>query len=130
MKRLIACFVAALVLTLALTPRADAEIGQFNITNHTSRSAWITIYASSNVPWRIVTAFCLKGGQSAERNFQNGGTGIYEMKIRAEVKYRSDCGGPNLSDTYDVRKSSGGPVPASAAVREHGNTEQYYIHFL
>ncbi len=130
MKRIFACVVAVAVLTLAQSHRADAEIGKFNITNHTQRSAWITIYASSNVPWSIVSSFCLKGGASAERNFSNGRTGIYEMKIRAEVKYREDCAGPNLSDTYDVRKSSGGPVPASAAVRQHGDSDNFYIHFL
>ena len=128
MTRTIACCVAIAILALSQPNRADAAIGPLTLVNKTTTSAWITVYGSYGGPWDVVTSFCLPEGKIEATNVAKGRKGISEMKIRAEMKHRSDCLGPTLYDTSDTRISPGGIVSAWAVV-EVGDAGKFRVVF-
>jgi hypothetical protein len=126
-KRIALMLAAAAGIAISATLPARAEIANLKINNNTNRSVWITEYAETNVPWSIMRAFCLKAHQSA--SFGGGRTA--HMKLRAEVKLRTDCAGPTISDTYDTRTSMNSSAESLVAnVVERGNDESFYIKIV
>ena len=128
MKQFVLAAIALFVASIAIPQTAGAYIESTGITNKTDKSAWITVYYSSPAsPWSIYpgTPHCLKAGESV-------GWGINkksEIKIRAEVKANADCSGPNIADTYDVRKTGITSQPSHPTARLQLDGNAYHVWF-
>ncbi len=136
MKRVALILAAVFGLSMIAAPPAQAGTGTIRINNNTNRSVWITIYASCGwtCAWHIVGggagAFCLTAHQSRYMDYWKRSP-MADVKFRAEVKHRTDCGGPNISDTYDTRKSSNdNPDDTVGNVVEVGNDKSFYMKIV
>jgi hypothetical protein len=133
MTRLLLCAALALAALLLAPVRADAG-NVLTTINTTDRSTWITVYYRDFRPlnpaeWQIGRAFCVTGDKTHTEHLTSSIMTETKLKVRAEAKIRADCGGPTLSDTYDVMDygSKSSWFAAKATLREHGNTGHYYI---
>lgn len=136
MKRIALALALIVGFSTVAAPPAQAGTATIRINNNTNRSVWITLYASCGwtCSWNIigggVGAFCLPA--HASRYFDHWKRSpMAEVKFRAEVKLRTDCGGPTISDTYDTRKSSNdNPDDTVGNVVEVGNDKSFYMKIV
>lgn len=135
MKRIAFALAVIVGLSMFSAPPAQAGTATIRINNQTNRSVWITLYASCGwtCSWHIigsVGAFCLGAHQSRYLDHWKRSP-MAEVKFRAEVKLRTDCGGPTISDTYDTRKSSNdNPDDTVGNVVEVGNDKSFYMKIV
>jgi hypothetical protein len=136
MKRIALILAAIIGVSMFATSPAQAGMGTIRINNNTNRSVWITMYSSCGwtCSWSIIGngygTFCVGAHQSKYMDDWKTHP-IIEFKVRAEVKLRADCGGPNIGDTYDTRKfSNDNPDSVVANINAHGNDEGFYLKFV
>lgn len=128
--RRIALVLAALVgFSLFASSCADAGTATILIKNNTNRSVWITVYGACGdlCKWGIRTAFCLP--RHSERFLDSWRRSpMAESKVRAEVKLRDDCRGPNIADVEDYRKTTNdNPDNYFAEVNVQGDEQRFWV---
>ena len=128
--RRIALVIAALVgFSLVASSSAHAGTATILIKNNTNRSAWITVYGSCGdvCKWHISTAFCLPKHSERFLDYWKRSP-MAESKVRAEVKIRDDCRGPNIADVEDYRKTTNdNPDNDVAEVNVQGNEQKFWV---
>ncbi len=136
MKRIALILAVIVGFSMVAAPPAQAGTGTIRINNNTNRSVWISIYSSCGplCSWSMigggVGAFCLTAHTSRYFDYWKRSP-MAEVKFRAEVKIRTDCGGTTLSDTYDTRKSSNDhPEDTVGNVVEVGNGQGFYMKIV
>lgn len=136
MKRIALVLAAIIGVSMFAATSAQAGIGTIRVNNETNRSVWITAYASCgwSCAFHIIGggfgAFCLGAHQSRYMDSWKRSP-MGEVKLRAEVKLRTDCAGPNISDTYDTRSSPNDhPDDLVGNVVEVGNDKGFYMKIV
>lgn len=136
MKRIALVLAAIVGIAMFAASPAQAGTATIRINNQTDRSVWITVYAAcgSTCSWNIIGggagAFCLGAHQSRYMDYWKRSP-MAEVKFRAEVKLRTDCAGPTISDTYDTRKSSNdNPDDTVGNVVSVGNDQHFYMKIV